>query len=421
MLTIKAEIKKQEKRQDGTFNVKIRFTLDRKIKRISTSIFVKSSDLNKNGDLKRNTSTYKEIEKLILTYQLKCQEMQVDVHNYSLETIVKNLLDNRKHEKIDFIEFSREWIKTTQIKGAINYSTAINSFIRFLKRDSLDITDLNAKLLKDYTNYLQTEYREKSELLKRKGMRVPSNRMLSLYLGAIRHLYKEAQMKYNDYENNKIIISDALFKVFKVPKQQVTRKRAISKTQLLAIFNLQYRTAKLKSNNFNRFNLAKDTFILSFCLMGINSVDLYEATLFKKGRIIYERTKTKERREDSARMEIDVPPIVNKLMQKYKDLTGKRVFNFYQHYSDRTSFNRAINLGLKEIGKIIGVDDLEFYAARHTWATLAVNEVGIDKYTVHSALNHLDSNMRVTDIYIQRNFAIENNANKKVVEYVFNK
>ena len=68
----------------------------------------------------------------------------------------------------------------------------------------------------------------------------------------------------------------------------------------------------------------------------------------------------------------------------------------------------------------MGVEDLEYYAARHSWATIAVNKVGIDKYTVHAALNHLDDSMKVTDIYIERDFAIENKANAKVVKYVFN-
>lgn len=36
MLTINAGIKKDGKRLDGTYNVKLRFTLDRKIKRQST-------------------------------------------------------------------------------------------------------------------------------------------------------------------------------------------------------------------------------------------------------------------------------------------------------------------------------------------------------------------------------------------------
>lgn len=27
---------------------------------------------------------------------------------------------------------------------------------------------------------------------------------------------------------------------------------------------------------------------------------------------------------------------------------------------------------------------------QHSWATIALNKVGIDKYTVHAALNHVD-------------------------------
>lgn len=54
-------------------------------------------------------------------------------------------------------------------------------------------------------------------------------------------------------------------------------------------------------------------------------------------------------------------------------------------------------------------------------ATIALNKVGIDKYIVHAALNHIDDSMKVTDIYIERDFVNENKANAKVVKYVFGK
>lgn len=62
-----------------------------------------------------------------------------------------------------------------------------------------------------------------------------------------------------------------------------------------------------------------------------------------------------------------------------------------------------------------------FYISRHSWATIALNKVGIDKYIVHAALNHIDDSMKVTDIYIERDFVNENKANAKVVKYVFSK
>ena len=88
-------------------------------------------------------------------------------------------------------------------------------------------------------------------------------------------------------------------------------------------------------------------------------------------------------------------------------------------YNTANNLNRAINVGLKEIDKLLKVDNLELYAARHWWATIALNKIGIDKYTVHSALNHVDEGMKVTDIYIERDFISQQQANAKVVKYVF--
>ena len=65
MLTIKAEIKRQEQKADGTYNVKVRFTLNRKVKRLSTSLFIKPSDLTKTCNFKKGTTIHKEIEQLV--------------------------------------------------------------------------------------------------------------------------------------------------------------------------------------------------------------------------------------------------------------------------------------------------------------------------------------------------------------------
>lgn len=52
MLTIKAEVRKEQARKDGSYNIKIRFTHNRKIKRLPTKLFAKKSDLNKSFELK---------------------------------------------------------------------------------------------------------------------------------------------------------------------------------------------------------------------------------------------------------------------------------------------------------------------------------------------------------------------------------
>lgn len=144
----------------------------------------------------------------------------------------------------------------------------------------------------------------------------------------------------------------------------------------------------------------------------------YNCSDYKGNRITYQRTKTKNRRDDRAEISIKIEPEIKNLIDKYRDPTGKRVFRFYLEYSSSHTFCVAINRGLKLIGKDINVDDLEFYAARHTWATLAFNDAGIDKYIVHEALNHVDPSMKVTDLYIKKSWDHIDNANRRVLDLV---
>ena len=422
MLTIKAEIKKSELKVDGTYNVKIRFTLDRKIKRLSTNLFITSKDLTKSLKFKEDTSIKRAIDRLVLYYREQCFKLQLDQNHYSLDEIIEFLNgEQEKQQTIDFIKFSREWIASNTIKGAPNYTTAINALVRFVGKEELDINLITLDFLESFKTFLNKEREIRTKRLMQQGKRILSNRSLSLYLISIKKLFNEAKKKYNKKEKNLILIPNSPFMELEIPKQEATRKRAISADIIKKLWKLPYKDMKKGYKSTCHYNLAKDCFILSFCLMGINSADLYNATEMEGNTIVYNRTKTKDRRLDKAQMKVDIPKLVLPLVEKYKDKTGKRLFNFYQYYADEKGFNKAINYGLKEIGTILEIDDLEYYAARHSWATIALNKVGIDKYIVHAALNHIDDAMKVTDIYIERDFVNENKANAKVVKYVFGK
>lgn len=422
MLTINAEVVKSQRQSNGCFTVRLRFTLNRKMKRLSTSLFATSKDLTKDFKIKPSSPLKQEVDSLIRGYQNKCAKLQIELNNHTIDDVM-NYLDSeyQKQQTIDFIKFSREWIVSTTIKGAPNYTTALNALVRFIGKEELDINLITLDFLEKFKLFLNKERETRTKKLMQQDKRVPSNRSLSLYLISIKKLFNEAKKKYNKKDRNLILIPNSPFDEFEIPKQEATRKRAISPDIIKKVWKLPYKDMKKGYKSTCRYNLAKDCFILSFCLMGINSADLYNATDMKGNTISYNRTKTKARRLDGAKMMVDIPKIVQPLMDKYRDKTGKRIFNFYQYYADEKGFNKAINYGLKEIGAILEIDDLEYYAARHSWATIALNKVGIDKYIVHAALNHIDDSMKVTDIYIERDFVNENKANAKVVKFVFGK
>lgn len=344
----------------------------------------------------------------------------METSKFTLSDIVDYIQSEKeRNTPIDFIQFCKQWIETTEVKGKRNYQSAFNAFISFLRKDKLNTDQVTKLLMLEFMEYLNKRRSKQVTELQRKGKRIPSNRMVSLYMGSIRHLFNEAKKKYNDYDRNIIRIPNSPFENLEIPKQEATRKRALSSELIKKIWELPYIINANGRERLCPFNLAKDCFILSFCLIGMNSADLFDCTELEDNSITYYRTKTSGRRLDKAKMKVDVPPMLLPLMKKYEDYTHQKVFCFYHLYTTYKNFNRAINLGLKKIGKILKIDDLEYYAARHSWATIAVNKVGIDKYTVHAALNHIDEAMKVTDIYIERDFKIENEANKKVVEYVF--
>ena len=182
MLTIKADVLKKDLRVDGTYNVKIRFTYKREVKRLSTSLFAKPSDLiKKNLKIKEGTPLKREVDRLIAHYQDLCSTLQVDVKNYTLKEIMSGLEGKKKkQQKIDFIQFSREWISKATIKGAANYTTALNSFVAFIGHEELDITELTIKMLNAYVRHLQVSKEKRNRQLIEQGKRPASNRAVSL-------------------------------------------------------------------------------------------------------------------------------------------------------------------------------------------------------------------------------------------------
>lgn len=361
-------------------------------KRINAGIRLLDSDLSSNGKRIKNISKAQLIES-------KRRELQDKLDALMLETIGQRLdageiikrITTAASDKLDFFIFADDWLKHTNIKGKKNYQSMLNSLESYLGQRKLPFTDITYKMLKQYEEFLSSKPRAQS-----------------LYLGQIRHLYREAARTYNtDYEQ---VIKNDPFQRYRVPRQVLKKGvRALSQEQLMKIYNF-------KGRPHGRAQLARDCFILSFSLMGMNSVDMYNATICKDGVICYNRTKTKDRRSDSAYIEVRIQPCISELYKLYKG--SARVFNFYRRYSCAYDFNAALNKGLKEVGKSVGIDGLNFYQARHTFATLSRNLMRFSKSDVDEALNHVGG-MDLADVYIKKDFSIINDNNAKLLEKLF--
>ena len=384
-------------RSDKTWSVHIRFTHNNKIRYIPTTMYISKKDITASFKIK-NANILDRCNGIIKEYRSRLSELSLEFNDIDIDTIVSYIRQKKENNGVSFTEFAAKWIKESTIKGIKNYKTALNALCSFVGRDNILCEEINVKTMKAFENALKDRPRAQS-----------------LYPNCIKTIFNAAKEYYNDEDNDIIRIKHSLDK-YKPVEQNIAEKRALDVETIRRIFALPYDNIRVKGKS-SRHDLALDCFRLSFCLMGMNSADLYYADRLEDSTIIYDRMKTKDRRRDKAEIHVKITDYIKPLVEKYK---GKeRVFNFYERFTTMESFNRAINIGLKEIGKELGIERLQFYSARHSMATIAYNYVHVPKYIVDEMLNHVNGSLRMVDVYVKRDFTQINEANTKLLEFIF--
>ena len=393
--TLKTVIRKNKMRADKTWNVLIRITHNRAVKYIATTEYVTKKDLTASFKIK-NQAVLDRCDELIRHYRKKISELDLEINDVGIERLV-GYLTMKKETGLSFTAYAERWIKEATCKGVKNYQTSVNALRKYLGRDDILFQDVNVNTMNGFVRHLADK-----------------PRAASLYANSIVKIFNDARDYYNDEDNDVVLIKHSLRK-FHAPRQNVAEKRALPLDVIRRIFELPYDNLTSRGVQSRR-DLALDCFRLSFCLMGMNSADLYASDKTDGNTIVYRRQKTKDRRSDGAEMKVDIPGQALPLFGKYRD--DERVFSFHRRFSTPESLNRAINIGLKEVGREIGIEGLQFYSARHSMATIALNEVRIDKYLVNDMLCHTDPAMKVTELYIKKDFKPINEANKKLIDFV---
>ena len=215
---------------------------------------------------------------------------------------------------------------------------------------------------------------------------------------------------FNDAINSDIITA---YPFRKYPlKQEATKKKALMPEQLKSLLNADCEPYQEQY---------RDLFILMFLLRGINAGDLFLATdsQITNGRLEYRRNKT------GTLLSVKLEPEAICLIEKYK---GTRLLlNPLDKYGDYKDYLHHFNAGLKGIGRPVGKQgkvlgkgifpELSSNWARHTWATVAL-KIGIPKEVISRGLGH-SFGLAVTDIYIDYDNDLVDDANRKIIDYIF--
>ncbi|MDY3979586.1 MAG: site-specific integrase [Tidjanibacter sp.] len=331
------------------------------------------------------------------------ESMGRQVERYTVAELARLLRKRAKSsanvsDYIDFVAFMRSEIAEMRSTGhsgtAQSYAAALNRLVEFEGHDAKDVNTLTAAWLVNFESWLKKQpVVHQSAEAKKSSPRYLTSTGIAVYMRCIRATLNRMKLQFNDEDRGIMPIIVNPFARYRVPRERVAYKRAITQEQIRAIAN------HVPKNKIEE--LSADMFMLSFMLRGMNLVDLYTCTDYHDGRIDYRRTKTASRHDEV--YSVAVPEEAVDLVRRYGDRTGKRVFDFYNRYATNDNFVKKVNAGLKTIGQAVGIEGLTHYAARHSFATIAANECGFSLDRVGAALNHVvDKRQAVTERYIKR-------------------
>ena len=399
MATLKATVK--SKRKDGMYVVYIRFAHNRKVSYLRTSWMVNDKGLSRNKKDILDPYVIQQTSKLIDQYYNTLN--MIDTQDWTVKEIVDYIQKGK--DGISFSMYARKHIEKMKARGqertSRDYKWALYSLEKFAGGNEVMFSQLTYSFLSRWIYSLSQTARSKNKY--------PIN---------IRQIHKAAMLEYNDEERGIQLITNPWPKI-SIPKEDTPNKRAISPNMLRRFFAVV--------PDFSRFThplqeLGQDVALISFCMCGINSVDLFyaEKNQYYNGIFHYNRRKTRKFRSDSAYFEIRVPQFIKPTLEKYlsKDMESPWLFDFQERLSTPDSFNANVNAGISQICKKVSPDfHVGLYSFRHSWATIAQNGCGASLGDIDFALNH--STYKMARVYTKIDYSPAWELNEKVIDYIF--
>lgn len=399
MATLKAAVR--TKRKDDMYVVYIRVTHNRQVKYVRTSWMVDDKGVSKDKQDIIDPFVSEQTSKVIAGYYGMLNRL--DTQNWTAKEIVEFIQYGK--DGISFSKYARKHIDKMIARGqertSRDYKWALYSLEKFAGENEVMFSQLTYSFLSRWIDSLAQTSRSKEKY--------PIN---------LRQIHKAAMLEYNDEDRGILLIQNPWPKIT-IPKGDTPNKRAIAPSMLRKFFGIV--------PDFSRFThplqeLGQDVALMSFCMCGINSIDLFyaEKSQFYDGTLHYNRRKTCKSRSDNAYFEIRVPQFIIPTFEKYlsKDKESPWLFDFHDRLSNADSFNANVNAGISQICKKVSPSfRASLYSFRHSWATVAQNGCGASLSEIDFALNH--STNKMARVYTMIDYSPAWELNDKVIDYIF--
>lgn len=386
LCTVKAVILPSARRADGTWNVKVRVTYRRESRWLPTPVFVTQSQLTRSYRIKDATALMNAERHAAAVRGALAELPPFWLEGRTVDDAVAWVRSRlgRGAFRLDIAAFGRA-VAATKAEGTRRaYEVAINSFCRHAGRSEVDVGDVTRQMAQEWVDGLSAES-------------APG------YLSKMRHVWEQARLRYNGDGDERVPASPFTRLALPVAVHRGQRSLGVEAMQRLI----------LASTDDPAERRALDWFVLSFALMGMNYIDLYGAEPPRRGVLAYRRRKTRDRRPDGAEMRVRVPDCLAPFVERQRARGGRWWLRAPRDGNEQVLAN-AINARLKEWAQREGLPEFTFYAARHTWATVARSAAcGVPYPVIEDCLNHKAKGL--LDIYAERDWDVLDEANARVL------
>lgn len=390
---------------DGTHKIRIAVSHNSQTRYLPTRFTVPSPKNLKNGSVVGvNDAAYINLK--IREYMNRIHKICDDIEDIDYYTCSQLLLliqtEMTKKRLITFDEISAEWLSVCENRSAPStitlHKAGISSFLAFAGKGYI-LSKLNSATIYEYERYLRTHLLN-DDSKKRHDKQGLNDTSIGMRISVLHKVVNYAIL--HNYVNYKV----PPFIDYKMPK--------------VAVRNCNITVEELRQFRDHDFadkwkNAAKDLFMLSFYLCGMNLIDIQKIDL-RKPVVSFIRTKTASRRDPGDLTEFTIQPEARTIIDKY--ITDEGHLNIH-NWQSNSSLNHIVSDNLRSMGEELGFDTrLMFYSARKTFSQIA-NEILIKDSVIEYCLGDVSiSHSRSLSFYVQVNRNMADNAIRELFDFV---
>lgn len=397
MATIKLTIFKAKALKDGRHKIRVAVCHKQETCYIVTHFIIDNISQFKNGQVvKRPDASI--INTKLRSMMNELQERLDNIKNQSLYSCrqIKNMLESgtgfKENGYVTYQQACNVLIKNLKEEGRNSYAILIERncryFTEFTKGEIL-MSDITPNLIEGFSRFLKETKKIGNTSI---GM------MLSQSKAVINRSINSGEVRYDIHP----------FIKKKIPKS-LPRELDIS---LKSVNTIRYSNPKEK-----KYIVARDLFMLSFYLGGMNLIDIMSAK-FDGDKVSFIRMKTRFKTETEQTCVLPIiEPAKDIINQWINRRTNKLDFGYkfsyhnFSRYVCRSLSTLADNLGIKE--KVV------FYSARKSFAQYAF-DLGIPDSIIDYCLAHSDNGRGVVRYYTKTRFKQAEIAINRVADYINN-